>query len=98
MLNSSGSKREGACELCARHKPLEFHHLIPRKTHKKVWFKKQFGKEEMQTRGLYVCRQCHRHIHRHIDEKTLGRYYNTRDKLLSHPEIAKFVAWVARQR
>ena len=98
MVNPSGSKTIGACALCGREKPLEFHHLIPRKTHKKAWFRKRFGKVEMKRRGIHVCRACHRHVHRHIDEKTLGRHYNTREQLLAHPEIEKFVAWVRKQR
>jgi len=46
-----------------------------------------------------VCRDCHKAIHRLIaDEKDLGRFYNTVDSLLSNPEVAKFVAWVRKQK
>ena len=79
------------CSLCGCEEPLTFHHLIPRKNHRNKWFRKRFTREEMQTRGIDVCRKCHSYLHRVLDEKELGRNYNTREALLAHPLIAKFV-------
>ena len=85
----------GRCELCGREAVLTFHHLIPRTLHTNKWFKKRYSREEM-ARGMRVCRQCHRTLHRYLSEKELGRHYNTREKLLKHELIARYVAWAAR--
>jgi hypothetical protein len=86
------------CELCGREQPLTFHHLIPRKNHRKTRFRKRFPTHEMRNRGLYLCRPCHDGVHDLIDEKELGERYNTREDLLAHEGIARHVAWVARQK
>lgn len=88
----------GPCELCGREKPRTFHHLIPRRLHRKGYALRQFGKEEMQTRGLLLCRACHRKVHQLFDERTLGLEYNTKEKLLAVPALQKFLAWVKKQR
>lgn len=85
------------CELCEREKELTFHHLIPKINHSKSRFKKLFTKEEMNNRGIDICRDCHTTIHKLIDNKTLGLIYNTLEKLLEHEGVAKFVKWVKGQ-
>ncbi len=87
----------GPCALCARERPLTFHHLIPRTNHRNKWFRKNFDVMDMRTRGLLLCRDCHRKVHQTHDEKTLGRCFNTREALLSDAEIRKFVAWVRKR-
>ena len=87
-----------ACELCGRLQLLTFHHLIPRTCHSNKWFKKRFTREDMQTRGLDLCRKCHSFIHSHFEEKELGRALNTRDALLDNEKIFRFVQWVRKQR
>jgi hypothetical protein len=37
---------------------------------------------------------CHRAIHRTFDNKALERGYATAAALRSHPELAKFIAWI----
>lgn len=87
--------RERPCELCTRVRALSFHHLIPRTTHSNKWFRKTFTREQMAT-GLDLCSDCHSAIHRFVpSEKELGRSHNTKQALLTHPDIATFVAWVA---
>lgn len=81
------------CELCERDMVTTSHHLIPRSNHKNKWFKKNFSKFEMNRR-LDLCGDCHPAIHRFISEKELGKKYNTKEKLLTHPEVFKFVNWV----
>lgn len=81
------------CELCERERSLQFHHLIPRTLHKNKWFKKRFTKEEMN-KGIEICRDCHKAIHKFIKEKDMGRNYNTKEKLMEHPKVFKFVLWV----
>ena len=85
------------CELCEREKPLTFHHLIPKINHSKNKFQRLFTKLEMNTRGIDVCKDCHSTIHRLIDNKTLGLEYNTKELLLAHEGVAKFVKWVKGQ-
>lgn len=88
------------CQLCGRatKRGTTEHHLIPRSCHSNKWFKKRYTRERMNE-TIDVCRDCHKAIHRLIpDEKELGRHHNTLDMLASHPEIAKFVVWVRKQK
>lgn len=86
------------CELCGREKPLTFHHLIPKAVHGKKRFAKRYSKQEMQARGINVCRLCHNGIHDLISEKELAENFTTKEALLEHPAIAKHVAWVKKQK
>jgi hypothetical protein len=87
--------KTGPCALCARERPLTFHHLIPRTVHSNKWFRRRFSREEM-AQGLDLCSDCHSAIHRIIpNEKELARDYRTREALLEHPELATFVTWVS---
>ena len=88
------------CELCGRitKTGTTEHHLIPRTCHKNKWFQKNFTREQMRT-TVSLCRDCHGEIHRQIpSEKLLGKDYNSLEKLLSHPKINSFVAWVSKQK
>ncbi len=81
--------------MCRREVPLTFHHLIPKRLHGNKWFRKRYSREEMAQRGIHVCHDCHKAIHHYIpSEKELGRSYETRAKLLAHPELGRFVAWL----
>ena len=84
------------CELCRRERPLTFHHLIPRTLHSNKWFKKRFQREDLRM-GVHLCADCHSAVHRFLRAKELGRTYNTREKLLAQPEVAKFVSWIAKR-
>jgi hypothetical protein len=89
----------GACELCDQPRELSFHHLIPRHVHSKKRFQKLYSRAEMRHSGLMLCRYCHSGIHTLIpSEKELALQFNTREKLLSHPAIAKHVAWSRKQK
>ncbi len=88
------------CELCGRltKRGTTEHHLIPRTCHRNKWFKKNFTREEMHT-TIAVCCDCHRAIHDLApDEKELGRHYNTIDKLRAHPQLARFLEWIRKQK
>lgn len=85
------------CELCNRAIPLTFHHLIPRKMHRRPRFKKAYTRDELN-QGIWVCQACHRGIHKLFDEMTLARDFNTLDKLLADPAVQKHIAWVGKQR
>lgn len=90
---------EESCELCEREMELNFHHLIPRTCHKNKWFRKEFTFEEMKKNGLMLCKGCHKAVHKSVpNEKELGKYYNTKEKLLEHQNIKRFVEWVNKRR
>lgn len=93
-------RKSGPCELCNRDGvKLTFHHLIPCKVHGKKKFLREHGRDEMKSRGLYLCKLCHDGIHDIIpDEKELAESYNTKELLLEHEGIAKHVKWVAKQK
>ena len=43
------------CELCGARRELTFHHLIPRKVHRRAFFRRTYDREELQ-RGAFFCR------------------------------------------
>lgn len=86
-----------SCPCCLRQVPLTFHHLIPRKVHRRTRFKKCFDKAALSA-GVLVCRSCHRGIHRHYDEMTLATSLSSLEALLADPALAKHFRWVAKQR
>lgn len=85
------------CEICGTANTITFHHLIPRTCHRNKWFKKQFTKDEMQTRGINVCRKCHSFIHKTFSEKELGRNFNTLEKILENEVIQKYRKWAVKK-
>lgn len=88
----------GKCELCERTNELTFHHLIPKSQHSNKWFKKNYTREEMNE-GIHICkRDCHREIHRLIGEKEMGRSFNTKEKLLRHPKVIKYLKYIKKQQ
>jgi predicted RNA-binding protein len=90
--------RPAACELCGRSMiNLTQHHLIPRTRHRNKRVQKQFSRNDMLTRILWVCRPCHSHIHTVLSEKELAMHFNTRTALLQHPDILRFVEWIRKR-
>jgi len=85
------------CCLCQRQTPLTFHHLVPRKVHRRTFFRKHFSRQELSI-GIYICRKCHSGIHKLFDEMKLAKELNSLDKLRENPDVARHVAWVARQK
>lgn len=85
--------------MCGRDQPLTEHHLIPKAVHTKKRYIKRFGKEEMRSRKLLVCKLCHDGIHDIIeDEKELANDFNTKELLLEDERITKHVDWVRKQK
>jgi 5-methylcytosine-specific restriction endonuclease McrA len=82
-VNSAvATDRVGQCPLCQRQVPLTFHHLIPKKLHRRTRFKKSFSKAHLN-QGVFVCRLCHNGIHDHYDEMTLAKQFSTFDNVSS---------------
>ncbi|WMS88176.1 HNH endonuclease [Pleionea litopenaei] len=91
------SVKVGECETCHRRTFLTFHHLIPRKVHRRKRFQKLYSKDTLN-QGVMICRQCHRGIHKCYDEVTLAERFNTLQLLLNDPQLEKHFQWVAKQR
>lgn len=89
--------KSGACQLCGRHTALTFHHLIPRKMHRRPRFRKHYDRETLQA-GIVICRLCHKGLHRLFDEMTLARDLSTLEALRSDPAVRKHITWVMKQR
>lgn len=77
------------CPLCDRpippNVPQSLHHLIPRLR----------GGKGGPT--VLIHHICHKEIHAALSETELARHYNTPEALRSHPQLAKFFAWVAKR-
>lgn len=71
------------CAICGR--PLgrrrEKHHLVP---------KSEGGRETVAVHPI-----CHRKIHSLFSERELAVFFDTPGKLASHPEMARFIRWLA---
>jgi hypothetical protein len=87
------------CELCGRAARLTFHHLVPRKVHKRTRYIQRHGRDAMRSTGLWLCKLCHSGIHTIIpNEKVLAESYYTKELLLGHEGIARHVAWARKQK
>lgn len=86
------------CELCDRDTALTFHHLIPRRAHGKRRIRERFDRRDLHTRGLWLCRLCHRQLHRFYSEMELAERLNTRERILAEPAMQRFLAWARKQK
>ncbi|MEP4248163.1 HNH endonuclease [Tateyamaria sp.] len=77
------------CPLCLRpippDAPQSVHHLIP---------KLKGGKGGPTVLMHHI---CHHEVHAALTEAELARSFNTAEQLRSHPQLAKFAAWVAKR-
>ena len=85
------------CQLCQQKRHLTFHHLIPRKLHRRSGFKKRFNREELN-RGIDICRPCHNGLHRLYDEMTLAKQFATLPLILTDEQLQKHIQWSAKQK
>lgn len=97
MSTADTYRNNGNCELCHRKVALTLHHLIPRKLHRRNFFKKNYTRQQLQC-GIKICRVCHSGIHRLYDEMTLGKKLNTLELLKADVAVSRHVAWVAKQK
>lgn len=77
------------CPLCGRPIPADapqsLHHLVP----------KMRGGRHGKTVLLHQI--CHSAIHAHLTESEIARDYASIAALKTHPDLAKFIAWVKRR-
>ena len=98
MKDGSRVRGGGLCELCERRvRELTRHHLIPQTRHKNRRNKRDFDRNDVRQRIALLCRPCHSHVHATLGNKRLEREFNTVEALAAHPEISRFVRWVARR-
>ncbi|MEM1144315.1 MAG: hypothetical protein AAF671_12295 [Pseudomonadota bacterium] len=96
-MNALSDAASEHCATCGRKMRLTFHHLIPRKMHRRNFFRRNYDKQYLN-RGIRICTPCHRGIHQRFDEMTLAKHYDTLEKLLADEALARHFAWVARQK
>jgi predicted ATP-dependent serine protease len=87
------SKTYGYCATCHRYTALTQHHLIPKKTHKRI--AKSIPKKSLEE-TIAICRVCHDGIHDFYDERTLSDSYDTLEKLVNDDRLKRHFAWVAK--
>ena len=96
MNDGSKVRGGGQCELCSRQvRDLTRHHLIPQTRHKNRRNKRDFDRVDVKHCIALLCRPCHSHIHATIANKMLEREFNTVEALAAHPDIHRFVQWIA---
>mgnify|MGYP000648655434 CR=1 FL=1 len=93
----SRANQLGPCPLCQRNVSLTFHHLIPKKMHRRRYFRKTYTRHQLAT-GIYLCRLCHNGVHDLFDEMVLAKNLNTPALLQRNALLTKHCQWVARQR
>jgi len=76
---------------------LTFHHLIPKKLHRRDRFKKAFSKLELN-RGVYICRNCHVGIHKAYDQMTLAKNFAEVSLILEDEDLQRHFRWVGKQK
>ena len=89
--------KNGVCPTCNRSTHLSFHHFMPRKVHRRSYFKKNFSKTELNE-GVSLCNQCHRAVHKFYDEMHLAKHLNSLELLQSNEELTKHFEWLAKQK
>ena len=94
---TSRRSKDGPCALCGRGGPLTFHHLFPRKVHRRNRFKKRFSRTELN-RGIDICQLCHWGLHNLYDEMTLALQFSNLEALRRDEAVRKHVAWARKQR
>ena len=85
---------ESVCELCDRTCPkLTEHHLTPKQHTKRK------NKRNRQDLGptISICPPCHKQIHTLFTNKELAASLHSADLLKSHPDMQKFLNWIAKQ-
>ncbi|MCS6877182.1 MAG: HNH endonuclease [Geminicoccaceae bacterium] len=83
----SNARPLGPCPLCGRPMiagaSVDRHHLVPRS---------RGGRET-----VFMHRICHRKLHSLWNERELERSFCDIEAIRAHPEIRKFVAWLANK-
>jgi hypothetical protein len=90
--------RKDECCVCLRTLPLTWHHLIPRCTHTRMMKKHGYTKDELDHRGIWVCRACHSAIHGSHENRELAEKFNTLETLLACEKIQKWIGYISKRK
>ena len=103
---------DGKCEMCDRDGGREFHHLVPKSTHKRyikagrlpenlsyVKLTETFGVGNfLLAFGVLICTACHKAIHNAEDNASLAESYNSLERLMDHNGIAGAAQYNSKQK
>ncbi|MDT0595075.1 hypothetical protein [Glaciecola petra] len=89
--------RFGTCPLCSREVDLTFHHLIPKKMHRRTFFKKHFTKKELAA-GIDICRLCHTGLHKNYTEMQLAKHFFNVERIKADKQLQTHFLWVNKQK
>ena len=85
------------CKLCARIRPLEFHHLIPKKVHRRTFYRKNYSRDQLNI-GVWICRLCHKGIHKFYSEIELAKSLNNLESLKNDLKVQRHIEWSRKQK
>jgi hypothetical protein len=86
--------KKDKCELCGKENSiLAFHHLVPKKLHKKTAITTLFLDVDLNSYGVMVCAPCHKMIHKKINHFDLATKYYSLEKLKNHFQLSRFIAF-----
>ena len=92
--NAWKEQKKDKCELCGRGGTTQtFHHLIPKKLHKKNIVVELFPDVDLNSYGIMVCSSCHKMIHKKINHFDLATQYYSLEKLKKHVDLSKFITF-----
>ncbi len=86
------------CETCQREVELTFHHLVPKKMHTKKPILRLHEEIDLMHYGSWVCKDCHKKIHKRFTHHQLATWYYTVPRLLDDHKFRLFVEWVSKQK
>ncbi len=73
------------CALCEREvRQVSKHHIVP---------KSEGGRDTID-----LCAACHKTLHSFFTNETLANELNTLEALRQDPDVARYLAWVRKQR
>ncbi len=82
----------GTCQLCGLWVGnLTKHHLVPQNVSRTRKHPKSLKNDEGNF--LWVCEECHSHVHALFSNQELRDLYSTRESLLASEQIGKYVRW-----
>jgi hypothetical protein len=96
-VNRSRRAQQGSCPCCRRQQALTFHHLIPKKLHRRARFKQTFTRQHLSL-GVYLCRPCHSGIHDLYSEMVLAKDFADIESLLCDDGLRRHFDWVSKQK
>ena len=83
------------CPICGRElipgPSIDRHHLLPKTRGNRD--KRAYEDENL----IIIHKVCHSKIHHTFSENDLFSHYHTIESIVNHPEIQKFINWVAKK-